>query len=82
MAEWRKAPVYKTGDDEGHRGFESLYLRHFHRRMQANVEVLYIGLQGSMKVAEREGFEPPVPFDITSFQDWRLKPLGHLSAWA
>ena len=30
-------------------------------------------------LAEREGFEPPVPFDITSFQDWRLKPLGHLS---
>ena len=41
-----------------------------------------IGLHASMKVAEREGFEPPVPFDITSFQDWRLKPLGHLSAWA
>ena len=33
----------------------------------------------SMQLAEREGFEPPVPFDITSFQDWRLKPLGHLS---
>ena len=31
-------------------------------------------------LAEREGFEPPVPFDITSFQDWRLKPLGHLSS--
>ena len=30
-------------------------------------------------LAEREGFEPPVPRDITSFQDWRLKPLGHLS---
>jgi hypothetical protein len=30
-------------------------------------------------MAEREGFEPPVPFDITSFQDWRLQPLGHLS---
>ena len=29
--------------------------------------------------AEREGFEPPVPFDITGFQDQRLKPLGHLS---
>ena len=30
-------------------------------------------------LAEREGFEPPVPFDITGFQDQRLKPLGHLS---
>ena len=30
-------------------------------------------------LAEREGFEPPVPFDITVFQDQRLKPLGHLS---
>lgn len=34
------------------------------------------------KMAEEVGFEPTVPFDITSFQDWRLKPLGHLSAWA
>jgi hypothetical protein len=33
-------------------------------------------------MAEREGFEPPVPFSITSFQDWRLKPLGHLSTVA
>ena len=32
-------------------------------------------------MAEREGFEPPVPCDITSFQDWRLQPLGHLSAF-
>ena len=30
-------------------------------------------------MAERVGFEPTVPFDITSFQDWFLKPLGHLS---
>ena len=30
-------------------------------------------------LAEREGFEPPVPFDITGFQDQRHKPLGHLS---
>ena len=30
-------------------------------------------------MAEREGFEPPVPFDITGFQDQRLQPLGHLS---
>ena len=33
----------------------------------------------SIYVAEREGFEPPVPCDITGFQDRRLKPLGHLS---
>ena len=33
----------------------------------------------SMNLAEREGFEPPVPCDITGFQDQRLKPLGHLS---
>ncbi len=31
-------------------------------------------------VAEREGFEPPVPFGITGFQDQRHKPLGHLSS--
>ena len=31
------------------------------------------------ELAEREGFEPPVPFGITGFQDQRLKPLGHLS---
>ena len=30
-------------------------------------------------MAEREGFEPPVPFGITGFQDQRLQPLGHLS---
>ena len=30
-------------------------------------------------LAEREGFEPPVPFGITGFQDQRLQPLGHLS---
>ena len=30
-------------------------------------------------VAEREGFEPPVPFGITGFQDQLHKPLGHLS---
>ena len=31
------------------------------------------------KMAEEVGFEPTVPFDITSFQDWLLKPLGHSS---
>ena len=31
-------------------------------------------------MAEREGFEPPVPFDITGFQDQRHQPLGHPSA--
>ena len=34
----------------------------------------------SMAGTEREGFEPPVPFDITGFQDQRLQPLGHLSS--
>ena len=33
----------------------------------------------AIELAEREGFEPPVPFGITGFQDQRLKPLGHLS---
>ena len=33
------------------------------------------------KMAEEVGFEPTVPFDITSFQDWLLKPLGHLSEY-
>ena len=32
-------------------------------------------------VAERVGFEPTVGCPITSFQDWLLKPLGHLSMW-
>ena len=30
-------------------------------------------------VAEKVGFEPTVPCDITGFQDQLLKPLGHLS---
>ncbi len=30
-------------------------------------------------LAEREGFEPPVPRSITGFQDRLHKPLGHLS---
>ena len=34
----------------------------------------------NMKLAEREGFEPPVPLGITGFQDQRHKPLGHLSS--
>ena len=32
-----------------------------------------------IKMAERVGFEPTVPFGITGFQDQLLKPLGHLS---
>ena len=35
--------------------------------------------QNVMQLAEREGFEPPVPFGITGFQDQRHQPLGHLS---
>ena len=31
------------------------------------------------ELAERVGFEPTAPFGVTSFQDWLLKPLGHLS---
>ena len=31
-------------------------------------------------MAERVGFEPTVRRRITSFQDWLLKPLGHLSS--
>ena len=33
-------------------------------------------------LAEREGFEPPVPCGITGFQDQLHKPLGHLSSFA
>ena len=33
----------------------------------------------SFLLAERVGFEPTVGCPITSFQDWLLKPLGHLS---
>ena len=32
-------------------------------------------------MAERVGFEPTVHCCIISFQDWRLKPLGHLSVF-
>ena len=32
-------------------------------------------------MAERVGFEPTVGCPITSFQDWLLKPLGHLSVF-
>ena len=32
-------------------------------------------------MAEKVGFEPTVPFDITGFQDRLLKPLGHLSVF-
>jgi hypothetical protein len=31
-------------------------------------------------LAEGEGFEPPVPFGNSGFQDRRLKPLGHPSS--
>ena len=34
---------------------------------------------GCVSLAERVGFEPTVRCRITSFQDWLLKPLGHLS---
>ena len=33
-------------------------------------------------LAEREGFEPPVPCGITGFQDRLHKPLGHLSLFS
>ena len=38
-----------------------------------------LGYFSKPDLAEREGFEPPVPCGITGFQDQRLKPLGHLS---
>ncbi|CDS82815.1 hypothetical protein BN1097_1110001 [Clostridioides difficile] len=31
-------------------------------------------------MAERVGFEPTAPFEVTGFQDQLLKPLGHLVA--
>ena len=36
---------------------------------------------GTFLLAERVGFEPTVGCPITSFQDWLLKPLGHLSGY-
>ena len=33
------------------------------------------------RVAEREGFEPPVRDANNSFRGYRLQPLGHLSDW-
>ena len=33
----------------------------------------------NIKLAEREGFEPPAPCGVTGFQDQLHKPLGHLS---
>ena len=38
-----------------------------------------LGYFSMSRLAEREGFEPPVPFGITGFQDQRLQPLGHRS---
>ena len=37
--------------------------------------------RGAAFLAERVGFEPTVGCPITSFQDWLLKPLGHLSGY-
>ena len=34
---------------------------------------------GTAALAERVGFEPTAGRPVTSFQDWLLKPLGHLS---
>lgn len=39
----------------------------------------YKGFALNYYLAEKVGFEPTVPYDITSFQDWLLKPLGHFS---
>ena len=39
----------------------------------------WVLLRAIYNLAEREGFEPPVPCDITGFQDQLHKPLGHLS---
>ena len=39
-----------------------------------------LGTSPCTSLAEREGFEPPVPYGITGFQDQLLKPLGHLSS--
>ena len=49
-----------------------------------DVNILLIKIERSFSsfyfiLAEEVGFEPTVPFDITSFQDWLLKPLGQLS---
>ena len=33
----------------------------------------------ALSFAEREGFEPPVPCGYNSFQDYRIRPLCHLS---
>ena len=41
--------------------------------------LLHVVAYAFVKMAEREGFEPPVPFGITGFQDQRHQPLGHLS---
>ena len=36
--------------------------------------------QGFLKLAERGGFEPPIPFKgYTGLANQRLQPLGHLS---
>ncbi len=53
------------------RGFSSL-LRQYEKSVPGLVTLL-------RKVAEREGFEPPVPFRYNGFQDRRIRPLCHLS---
>ena len=43
---------------------------------------LYVKRLARFILAEREGFEPPVPCGITGFQDRLHKPLGHLSLFS
>ena len=45
------------------------------------MQVDYRGLS-ACNMAEKVGFEPTVPCEITGFQDRLLKPLGHLSEFA
>ena len=53
--------------------------RPFESRLFVNKKVPPDG--GTFLLAERVGFEPTVGCPITSFQDWLLKPLGHLSGY-
>lgn len=39
-------------------------------------------MSAQLLLADRVGFEPTVPFGHSSFQDWRFKPLSHLSMLA
>jgi hypothetical protein len=42
----------------------------------------FVPFLGNLKLAERGGFEPPIPLGYSRFPGVRVKPLCHLSTQA